>query len=233
MSVINHATRLIVQVVALFLVCSAFTETVQAKHRILLLPTDFDVLEWSASGIMETVPDWTEAAESRLTEAASAVLGRHAQFEVVPLPDLTAEERAQLTEHVALYKLTAHTASQMLMQGGPWRDLRKNFDYTLGDGLKFLVERSGADFAACVAGAQVKSSGGRVAMFILLAAAGVAIPMGGAQLSAGVIDLNTGNVTWFDQSMALKGDVREARGADATLSALFGQYPKSRLLGRK
>ena len=92
---------------------------------------------------------------------------------------------------------------------------------------------SGADAALCIAGAQVKSSGGRVAMFILLAAAGVAIPLGGAQISAGLIDLKSGDVTWMDFASGVKGDVRAADGANGTLDDLVGKYPKSRLLGRK
>ncbi len=203
------------------------------KIRVLLLPTDFAVLEFSASGIMETVPDWTTAAEASLNDAARSVLAKNANFEMVTLPQLPEDEQVALKEHVALYKLTAFTASQMLRMGGAWSGKKDHFDYTLGEGLNFLAQKSGADAAICIAGAQVKSSGGRVAMFLLLAAAGVAIPLGGAQMTAGLIDLKSGNVTWLDGAMGLKGDVREADGADKTLDALIGKYPQSTLLGRK
>jgi hypothetical protein len=203
------------------------------KVRVLLLPTDFAVLQLSASGITETVPEWTTAAEASLNAAARSVLTKGANFELVTLPQLTDEEQAALKEHVALYKLTAFTASQMLGLGGAWKDKRTHFDYTLGEGLDFLARKSGADAALCIAGAQVKSSGGRVAMFLLLAAAGVAIPLGGAEVTAGIIDLKSGDVTWLDATMGVKGDVREADGAGKTLDALIGKYPKSTLLGRK
>ncbi len=217
---------------ALFLVASAAQAA--DKMRVLLLPTDFSVLELSASGIMEPVPDWTKAADASLDDAARALLGRNANFELVTLPELTPEEQAALKEYVALYKLTAFTASQMLSFGGPaWHGKASHFDYTLGNGLDFLAKKSGADAALCIAGAQVKSSGGRVAMFILLAAAGVAIPLGGAQISAGLIDLKSGDVTWMDFAQGVKGDVRAADGANGTLDDLVGKYPKSRLLGRK
>jgi hypothetical protein len=215
---------------ALFLVAS--TAHAAGKMRVLLLPTDFTVLELSASGIAETVPDWTKAAEASLDEAARGVLTKSANFELVTLPELTADEQAALKEYVALYKLTAFTASQVLNLGGAWRDKRTHFDYTLGGGLDFLAKKSGADAALCIAGAQVKSSGGRVAMFILLAAAGVAIPLGGAQITAGLIDLTSGDVTWMDFAAGVKGDVRAADGASGTLDELIGKYPKSRLLGR-
>jgi hypothetical protein len=153
-----------------FLVVS--TAHAAERTRVLLLPTDFAVLELSASGITETVPDWTKAAEASLDEAARRVLSKSANFELVALPELTADEQAALREYVALYKLTAFTASQMLNLGGAWSGKRAHFDYALGDGLDFLAKKSGADAALCIAGAEVKSSGGRVAMFILLAAAG-------------------------------------------------------------
>jgi hypothetical protein len=214
-----------------FLVVS--TAHAAERMRVLLLPTDFAVLELSASGITETVPDWTKAAEASLDEAARGVLSKSANFELVALPELTADEQAALREYVALYKLTAFTASQMLNLGGAWSGKRAHFDYALGDGLDFLAKKSGADAALCIAGAEVKSSGGRVAMFILLAAAGVAIPLGGAQITAGLIDLKSGDVTWMDFAAGVKGDVRAADGASGTLDDLLGKYPKSRLLGRK
>lgn len=216
---------------ALLLVASAAHAA--DKMRVLLLPTDFAVLELSASGIMETVPDWTKSAEASLDEAARGVLTSNANFELVSLPELTADEQSELKEYVALYKLTAFTASKMLTLGGAWAGKRAHFDYTLGDGLDFLAKKSGADAALCVAGAQVRASGGRVAMFLLLAAAGVAIPLGGAQITAGLVDLKSGDVTWMDLDVGVIDDVRAAEGANKTMNDLIGKYPKSRLLRRK
>ena len=218
-------------IVVLFLAAS--TAHAAGKMRVLLLPSDFAVLELSASGIAETVPDWTKAADASLDEAARGLLTRNPNFELVTLPELTADEQAVLKEHVALYKLTAFTASQMLKLGGAWGEKRTHFNYTLGGGLDFLAQKSGADAALCIAGAQVKSSGGRVAMFLLLAVTGVAIPLGGAEITAGLIDLKSGDVTWMDFAAGVQGDVRAAEGANGTLDALIGRYPKSSLLGRK
>jgi hypothetical protein len=202
--------------------------------RVLVLPVDFDVLEMSAGGMIEPVPASTTEAEAALTDATIRVLKHTGKFQIIDLPAMSDEEKEVLKEHVALYKLTAFNASQMIRMGGPaWKAKQKQFDYSIGDGLKFLVERSGADAAVVVAGAQVNSSGGRIAMMILLAAAGVAIPLGGAQGTAGIVDLNTGKISWLEERMGTKGNIREKAGAEQTMMALVGSYPASSLLGTK
>lgn len=202
--------------------------------RVLVLPVDFDVLEMSASGMVEPVPAETVQAEEALTTATMKVLRFTKRFQIIDMPVMSDAERELLKEHLALYKLTAFNAAQMIRLGGPtWKDKQKNFDYSIGDGLKFLVERSGADAAVVVAGAQLNSSGGRVAMFILLAAAGVAIPLGGAQGSVGVIDLNTGNIKWLEERTGTKGDIKDQKGAEMTMMNMVGNYPASTLLGIK
>jgi hypothetical protein len=205
-----------------------------APIKVLLLPVDFDVMEFSAAGIIETKPDETAATEATMSESAGRVLRGTKKFQVVDMPAMSDAEKEVLKEHVALYKLAAVNAAQMVRLGGPtWKAKQKNFDYSIGDGLKFLIERSGADTAVVVAGAKVSSSGGRVAMMILLAAAGVGIPMGGSSGTAGLIDLDTGRILWLEDSAAFKGDLSEKPNADAAMKALVGEYPASKLLGVK
>lgn len=209
-------------------------EPAPAPIKVLLLPVDYDILEMSAAGMIEPVPDATREAEAMLLNSADLVLRAKKRFQVIDLPAMSDEEKEVLKEHIALYKLTAVNAAQMLRMGGPaWKAKQKNFDYSIGDGLKFLIERSGADTAMVVAGAKVGTSGGRVAMFILLAAAGVALPMGGSQATAGLIDLDTGRILWLEERMGLKGNVREQPGADLAMRSLLGPYPASSLLGIK
>jgi hypothetical protein len=202
--------------------------------KVLVLPVDFDMLEFSAAGMIEPVPAETTQAEEQLLTSVHKVLRITKKFQIVDMPALSDAERELLKEHVALYKLSAFNAGQMLRMGGPaWKAKRTNFDYSIGDGLKFLIERSGADAAVVVGGFKVSSSGGRVAMALLLAAAGIAIPLGGAQTTAGVVDLNTGNIRWLDERLGTKGDVKDRGGADQTVNAVLGQYPASTLLGVK
>ena len=210
------------------------SDTASAPIKVLLLPVDFDVLEMSASGIVEPVPEATKQAEVSLQDSARLILSASKRFQVIDMPAMSDAEKELLKEHMALYKLTANNAAQMMRLGGPaWKAKQKNFDYSIGDGLKFLIERSGADTAIVVAGAKMSASGGRVAMFILLAAAGVAIPLGGAQATGGLIDLDTGRILWLEDSAAFKGDLNDKLNADNAMKILLGQYPASKLLGIK
>ncbi len=205
-----------------------------APIKVLLLPVDFDVMEFSAAGLIEIKPDETAATEAMMSESAGRVLRWTKKFQVIDMPAMSDAEKELLKEHVALYKLAAVNAAQMMRLGGPaWKAKQKNFDYSIGDGLKFLIERSGADTAVVVAGAKVSSSGGRVAMMLLLAAAGVGIPMGGSSGTAGLIDLDTGKFLWLEDSAAFKGDLSEKPNADTAMKTLIGQYPASKLLGVK
>jgi hypothetical protein len=55
---------------------------------------------------------------------------------------------------------------------------------------------------------------------------GRAVPGGGAQVGyASLVDLNTGQVVWFNRLQRGSGDLREADKAGETLNALLQQFP--------
>jgi hypothetical protein len=201
--------------------------------KVVLLPVFYEFREWTASGKMDLVPDWTEESKASLTTATESALGKRTDIQFMKLGDLTAEEQATLREHLALFKLIALNSAQLIQLGGPaWKDKKTQFDYSIGPGLAFLKERTGSDHAMIVAGAGVRSSGGRIAMGIFLAVAvGAVIPPGGAIVTTGTVDLETGNIQWFEYSMGTKGDVRQAEGANNTMNFMLEAYPQSRFLG--
>ncbi len=209
------------------------TSSTASPTKVVLLPVFYEFREWTASGKMDLVPDWTEESKASLTAATESALGKRTDIQFMKLGDLTAEEQATLREHLALFKLIAINSAQLIQVGGPaWKDKRTNFDYSIGPGLAFLKERTGSDHAMIVAGAGVRSSGGRIAMGIFLAVAiGAVIPPGGAIVTTGTVDLATGNIQWFEYSMGTKGDVRQAEGANNTVNFMLEAYPQSRFLG--
>ncbi|MDH3467673.1 MAG: hypothetical protein OES26_17495, partial [Gammaproteobacteria bacterium] len=119
----------------------------------------------------------------------------------------------------ALYQVVASTARALIAHGGKaWQHKASRFDYTLGDGLAFLAERSGADAGLIVIGAQSVSSAGRSALSIFSvvtgALTGVYMPMtgGGTFLTAGIVDFRTGDVLWFNFDNKFKAgrDIRDS-----------------------
>ena len=61
---------------------------------------------------------------------------------------------------------------------------------------------------------------------IAILSLGRAIPRGGVQLGyASLVDLNTGQVVWFNRLARPSGDLREAGKAAETLDALLAEFP--------
>jgi len=198
-------------------------------HKVLL-PMQFTVYQTAVGSGLEAVPDWTESARSNLASSLGTVLQTKGAYAVVPMPDLSAAEQATLRDELGLARVIVTNGAHY--RHGDWHKHRENFDPSIGDGLAFLHERTGADYAVLVDGLQIKQSGGAIFMQIALAAAGVAVVGGaGTTVSVAVIDLNQGVVSWFNHSMGVEAfgisgtDVRNPTTAQSVLTKLLSAYP--------
>lgn len=214
---------------------AATVETPRASPGIVVLPPEFVVYQQSV-GATEPVPEWTQAAQANLQQAAAAVLSADDRFELRSLPDLDEPQRAQLREHVELFKVISMNLEGVVKLGGkPWQSVRDAADFRVGNGLAFLREASGADYAFVMSGAEIRQTGGSI--FMQLAMAGVLgayIPGGGTYMYAGIVDLRSGQVTWYNSSLgvavfgmggAAKTD--QEAGAAKSIATLFKTYPAS------
>ncbi len=204
-------------------------------HKVLLLPSTFIEFQNAVSGL-EAIPDWTEAARKNLGDAARDSL-QATGLQLEALPELTPEEAVVVHDHIAVAQLIVGAGT--LYADRDWHNHRADFDRTFGDGLHFLHERTGADYALLIDGTQVRQSGGRVAMRLLgtlaTAAAGVAVVStdggGGEILNISLLDLNNGTVAWFSSSRTKNvfgssgADFRDAVATQAAIKKLFESYP--------
>lgn len=200
------------------------------RAKVLLLPVEFDVYEQGAGGTRELVKDWTDAARANLASAATDVLGERTGLELVPMPELTPQEQQVLRDHVGVAKLIASQGTQLA--GKPWERRRADFDRQLGDGLAFLHEKTTADYVLLIDGAQAKQTGGSIfTQALLLATLGVGMPGGGTFIRATLIDLEAGQVKWFNQSIGLQvfgftgSDASQSDDTKNMLRGLFKPYP--------
>lgn len=203
-------------------------------HIVLMLPPTFTEYQNAVSGL-EVIPDWTNAARKNLDDAALEALQTSGSLQLEPLPALTPEESVILRDHIAVAELIV--AAGLQYENGEWHKHREAFDRSFGDGLRFLHERTGADYALLIDGTQVRQSGGRIAMRVLgtlAAAAGgiVLVPLGGGGevMNVCLLDLNHGTVAWFNSSKAIEvfgsgADLRNAEAAKAAMKKLFASYP--------
>jgi hypothetical protein len=198
--------------------------------KVVLLPVEFTVYQLGVAG-PEAVPDWTSAARENLNEALKSALQGRAGLEIVPLPALTEPEQKTLDAHIGVARLVVYEGSHM--GGKVWATRRADFDRQLGPGLAWLGERSGADYGVLVAGSQYEQSGGLVFAQVLAAASGFIVsPGGGTNISTALINLVTGEVTWFNSTFAVevlgisKVDFRKVESSAAVLRELMAPYPR-------
>lgn len=193
-----------------------------AESTIVVLPADMELFSMSAGGVVEPRADWTEAAQKNFASAL-ATQGQRLGPHVRTLDAAQADEFADIT---ALHRAVADAIS--LHHRGGWMELptkHRALDWSLGDAIKPLKERTGADYALFTWMRDSYASKERKLAMVALAALG-AISLGGEQVGyASLVDLNTGRVVWFNQLNRMSGDLREAKPAIETVEALLKGFP--------
>lgn len=204
---------------ALFLAAAAIAA--EGGIRVIVVPVDFEVRQVTAGGVPETLADESELACRNLDEAVGRWLTEHPAYRPVRYPDLSDDEESLVREHIALFNVAMNEAWTMIRQ---YR--RGPFDYTVGDGLAFVAERTGADKAIIVAGARLKSTGGRTAMkFLEFLLYGALSPLEQSFLSAGIIDLHSGRIEWANLENVSGEDVEVLSEACDAVDTLMAVYP--------
>jgi hypothetical protein len=195
--------------------------------QIIVLEPDVVVKELSAGGVGQEVKQWSEQATRNVNKSVDRYVSSHADLKQVAMPDLTAAESAIVDEHVALYRVVGLTARVMTAGTDPaWAHKRDYFDYTLGSGLQFLKEKTGADVALIVAGADYVSTGGRKGMMVVGAMFGVPITLGHSNLVIAMVDLKSGDILWINSEFSYaKKDIRDSDDADDMVEGLFEEFP--------
>jgi len=199
----------------------------ERPKKVLLLPPQMFVAELSAGGVIQKQDDWTREANENLLAAAESYFREAGQFEATRLPKLGAEDAEKVESHIGLYdRLALAIYIYGRGQDSGWQHKKTEWDYTLGDGLAFLREQTGADSALIFTGADIISTGGRKAAFTFGLLLGVAIPIGQSFITVGLADLKTGEIRWmsYDQSMSL--DSRDPAAVQELVKDFFKTYPQ-------
>lgn len=193
-----------------------------ADSRLLLLPADMELYSMSAGGVVEPRADWTESAQKHFATALKAqrqTLGPR----VTELPAAQADEFHDIvTLHRAVADAITMHHGRSLMGLATKAD---RLDWSLGEAVRPLRERTGADYALFTWIRDSYASSERKAAMVALALLG-AISVGGEQVGyASLVDLRTGRVVWFNRLDRMSGDLREAEPAVETVQALLKGFP--------
>jgi hypothetical protein len=205
--------------------------------KIILFRPDMEVASLGASGVPTPNPDWTADSRKFIAEALKETAGKR-KIELTSMPELSGEDAAYAAEYQSLYRAVSN--SMMIhnyVQKLPTKKLPSGskakyaFDWTLGPGTKKLGEMGGGNYGLFIYGYDAYATSGRKAMqiFMLLASSAMGagfFPQGGQHFSyASLVDLDTGNIVWFNFYGNKKGDIRERIGAQERADTLLSTLP--------
>lgn len=188
----------------------------QRPAKLLYLPAAISISEISASGMTQEDPEWSKQGKAAIDKAVRTYFMTRPSTSLVDMPQLSEEQDKLVHDHVLLYDVVAQEAFIATnVPAAGWGHLAENFQYSLGPGLRFLKETTGADAALIVIGSDNISTGGRKTMVAMAALVGVGMPLGSSVVSVGVIDLEDGDILWFQHSVAT-GNLDLRQPGDAT-----------------
>ena len=198
-----------------------------ANAVILVVTPDVQLAELSLAGLPEPKADWSQSARDNFTAAMSGALTtRGHNAEAI---DLDAYMSGRPGQVLRLHEAVG--ASIGLHSYGIYRLPTKgdSFDWTLGDGaqeIAALAQGDEADYALFLTARGTFSSSARMAGAIGMALLGVSVPMGGQQVYASLVNLETGDIVWFNVSQAGSGvDMRTPEGAASLIETLLKSAP--------
>ena len=170
------------------------------REGVLVLSADFELRQYTMHGIIEAKPEETALACRCLRDAVAVAADDHPVLDAVAMPPLTSEETAIVAEHAALLETIVDNIRFMERiardkeQGSVGPAALRERDYSIGPGLAFLAERTGAARALIVTGSHLAPTGGR-ALFDFLVWATPSPEAG--ELAVILADLASGEVIWF------------------------------------
>ena len=193
-----------------------------ADSRLVVLPADMELFSVSAGGVIEPRADWTDAAQKNFVSAL-ATQGKRLGTRVTVLDAAQGDEFADI---VNLHRAVAEAINMHHRTGFLELSTKgKALDWSLGDAVRPLKERTGADYALFTWVRDSYASNERKAAMLALAMIG-AISLGGEQEGyASLVDLNTGRVLWFNRIDRMSGDLREPAPAVETVETLLKDFP--------
>ena len=195
-------------------------------HRVLMMPIDIEISELGI-GVKEPRADWTKAAEGHIRMALeNQLFGRNVELvetaEIISLDnrDDGAVQLVKLHEAVASSILISTRFPQFLPSK------KDTFDWTLGGSAKALKEQYNVDYALFTFVRDSHSSAARVAAGVVTALLFRTTPQGGTQLGyASLVDLETGQIVWFNSLLRNAGDLRESQPAYDAVELLLTDFP--------
>lgn len=194
--------------------------------KVLVLPADVELFSLSAGGVAEPKADWTADARQHMKTAIAAKKDK-LRLNTVDISERDADDFA---EQVGLHAAVATSIALHHSTSGVWALPTKagQLLWSFGDAMQPLAAKTGARYGLFLWVRDSYASAERKAAMVALALLGVGIS-GGAQVGyASLVDLQTGDVIWFNRLARNSGDLREAEAAGESIEVLLTRFPAAR-----
>ena len=190
---------------------------------IVIVPADMELFSMTAGGVLEPKADWTQAAQKNFKsglQAQSKMIGARAK-------DLTEADMDDFAQINALHGAVADSVFLHHMLGSALKLPTKNdqLDWSMGEAVKPLRDKTGADYALFFWVRDSYASSERKVAMVALALLGVGISAGTQVAYASLVDLRDGRVVWFNVLRRAGGDLREPAPALETVESLLEGFP--------
>jgi len=214
-----------------------FAFPVDRPTKIAVLRPDVSVGTLRSAGEDEANAEWTEVARQNITEemkTQASAQGLALDF----LGDMKGADGELLDQYRSLFKVVSgaiarhgffdHLPTKLEPKNPAVPSKRWRMDWSLGPGAAQLRALTGADYALLLYTHDAYGSSGRKAAVIFAAMWGVAAPFGVHEGYAGLVDLTSGDLVWFNTDPAIGGDPREKLGAAQRVRELMAGFPGSK-----
>ena len=191
--------------------------------KILLMPIDIEICELTLAGMCEPNAVWTKNSEENIIISFKEVLNKRNGI-------LTEyNKNGQNDDIIQLIKLHTQIGQEIVNnEYGPYKlPTKKEFDWSIGNKVRLLKNKYKSDYAIFIFFRDQYSSTERVIYNLVTAVLFPGfIPIGGSQLAfASLVNLNNGEISWFNGYYRSFGDVRDLENARDTVNKLFEEFP--------
>jgi hypothetical protein len=200
-------------------------------QKIVFLPLEVEVYEVNAQGQIELVPEWSDKAKGFITAYQDKFWSQQKEILITPTPVLTESEQASVNQHTALLELVTGNIFHYWYPFKEWRAKFTHPDPCIGNGLNWLVKKSGADAAVFVYANDYVSTKGRIASNIANAFWGIHVPLGSLEIVMGIVDLQTGDILWVNMAWSKSAkSLKEEMDVMKLMDEIYAKFPFNRYL---
>lgn len=198
--------------------------SIDGQSKVLMMPIDVELSQLTAAGLLEPQAEWTQNAEKYLDEHITNVMNDQG-INIVKYEGDEGELASVPVQLEKLHQVVGFSVENHSFLPLPSR--QEGQTWSLGSSVAILKEKTGADYAVFFFVRDTYATSGRVFMGLLLALATGSSINGGTQYGfASLVDLNSGDIVWFNRLLNNHGDLRTSEPAAEAVKSLLNGIPK-------